>query len=204
MKFITFEGCEFCGKSTQVKLLEEFFKSSQRNVFITREPGGTSFAEKIRALLLSSEEVTDSLVEYLLFAAARKDHVDTVIKQKLQQGYHVISDRFYDSSLCYQGYYKKLSFDILEEIRRMTIGDFKPDLTFLIDISIDQIEKRSAIKRAETNVYDKKDAKFHQIIKNGYLEIAKNNPQRIIVINGNKEVHEVHSEIIQIIKERIL
>jgi dTMP kinase len=204
MKFITFEGCEFCGKSTQVKLLEEFFKSSQRNVFTTREPGGTSFAEKIRTLLLSSEEVTDSLVEYLLFAAARKDHVDTVIKPKLQQGFHVISDRFYDSSLCYQGYYKKLSFDTLEEIRHMTIGDFKPDLTFLIDISIDQIERRSAIKRAENNIYDKKGTKFHQTIRDGYLEIAKNNPQRIIVINGNKEVHEVHSEIIQIIQERIL
>lgn len=204
MRFITFEGCEFCGKSTQVKLLEEFFKSSQRNVFTTREPGGTSFAEKIRTLLLSSEEVTDSLVEYLLFAAARKDHVDTVIKPKLQQGFHVISDRFYDSSLCYQGYYKKLSFDTLEEIRRMTIGDFKPDITFLIDISIDQIERRSAIKRAENNIYDKKGTKFHQTIRDGYLEIAKNNPQRIIVINGNKEVHEVHSEIIQIIQERIL
>jgi dTMP kinase len=204
MRFITFEGCEFCGKSTQAKLLKEFFENHQQNVVLTREPGGTNFAEKVRELLLSSDEITDPLVEYLLFAAARKDHVATVIKKNLQQGHYVISDRFYDSSLCYQGYYKKLDFKILEELRLMTIGQFEPDITFLIDISINEIKKRAAIKRAESNAYDKKGFEFHEIIKNGYLEIAKRNPKRIVVINGDKEISAVHDEIIQIIRNKIL
>jgi len=130
--------------------------------------------------------------------------VATVIKKNLQQGHYVISDRFYDSSLCYQGYYKKLDFKILEELRFMTIGQFEPDITFLIDISINEIKKRAAIKRAESNAYDKKGFEFHEIIKNGYLEIAKRNPKRIVVINGDKEISAVHDEIIQIIRNKIL
>lgn len=141
MKFITFEGCDFCGKSTQVVLLKEFFQSEQRKVLTTREPGGSDFAEEIRGLLLSKHGVTDPLVEYLLLAAARKDHVDSVIKKRLDEGYYVISDRFYDSSLCYQGYYKNLDLKILEYIKSISIDKFEPDLTFVIDISIDEIQK---------------------------------------------------------------
>ncbi len=204
MKFITFEGCDFCGKSTQVKLLKEFFESKQKKVFITREPGGSDFAEQVRNLLLSNKEITDPLIEYLLLAAARKDHVDTVIKKKLQEGYYVISDRFYDSSLCYQGYYKNLDVKVIERIKNITINQFQPDITFIINISISELKKRIAMKRTEYNLYDKKGIKFHQIIRNGYLEIAEDNAERIILIDGDKAITEVQEEIIRIVQEKIL
>ena len=204
MKFITFEGCDFCGKSTQVKLLRQFLKDKQKKVFITREPGGSHFGEQIRNLLLSSKEITNPLIEYLLLAAARKDHVDTIIKKKLNEGYYVISDRFYDSSLCYQGYYKNLDFKILENIKNMTIGQFQPDITFVINISDNELKKRIAVKRMENNIYDAKDIKFHQTIRDGYLKIAKNNPQRICLIDGDKKIIEVQEEISTVIQQRIL
>ena len=152
MKFITFEGCDFCGKSTQIQLLKEHFKINNHKVFLTREPGGKELAEKIRELILSFKEIKDPLTEYLLISAARKDHVDNLIKKKLQQGYYVLSDRFYDSSICYQGYYKGLDANILKTIKELIIGAFEPDLTFLIDIPEDEIEKRMCTKRVNNNI----------------------------------------------------
>ena len=204
MKFITFEGCDFCGKSTQVTLLKQFLENRQKKVFITREPGGSHFAERVRHLLLSDKEITDPLIEYLLIAAARKDHVDTIIRKKLQKGYYVISDRFYDSSVCYQGYYKNLDLEILENIKNITIGQFQPDVTFIINISTDELKKRIAIKRMGNNIYDAKDIKFHQTIRDGYLKIAKDNPQRVILINGDKEITEIQKEINNVIQQKIL
>jgi dTMP kinase len=204
MKFITFEGCDFCGKSTQIQLLKEYFEINNKKVFLTREPGGTDTAEKIRKLILSSKGITDPLTEYLLIAAARKDHVDNLIKKKIQQGYYVLSDRFYDSSICYQGYYKNLDINILETIKELTIGKFEPDLTFLIDIPEDEIEKRMTIKRTGNNVYDRKPKDFYKIIRSGYLKIAHDNINRIFIIDGNKKIEDVNAQIIKIIKEKIL
>lgn len=204
MKFITFEGCDFCGKSTQIQLLKEYFKTNNKKTFLTREPGGTDIAEKIRKLILSSKEITDPLTEYLLIAAARKDHVDNLIKKKIQQGYYVLSDRFYDSSICYQGYYKNLDINVLNTIKELTIGKFEPDLTFLIDIPEEEIEKRMTIKRSGNNIYDKKPKDFYRIIRSGYLKIAHNNPDRIFIIDGNKKIENVNAQIIKIIREKIL
>ncbi len=204
MKFITFEGCDFCGKSTQIQLLKEYFKTNNKKTFLTREPGGTDIAEKIRKLILSSKEITDPLTEYLLIAAARKDHVDNLIKKKIQQGFYVLSDRFYDSSICYQGYYKNLDINVLNTIKELTIGKFEPDLTFLIDIPEEEIEKRMTIKRSGNNIYDKKPKDFYRIIRSGYLKIAHNNPDRIFIIDGNKKIENVNAQIIKIIREKIL
>jgi dTMP kinase len=204
MKFITFEGCDFCGKSTQIQLLKEYFETNNKKVFLTREPGGTDIAEKIRELILSSKGITDPLTEYLLIAAARKDHVDNLIKKKIQQGYYVLSDRFYDSSICYQGYYKNLDINVLETIKELTIGKFEPDLTFLIDIPEEEIEKRMTIKRNGNNIYDKKTKDFYKIIRSGYLKIAHNNINRIFIIDGNKKIEDVNAQIVKIIREKIL
>jgi len=204
MKFITFEGCDFCGKSTQIQLLKEYFETNNKKVFLTREPGGTYIAEKIRELILSSKGITDPLTEYLLIAAARKDHVDNLIKKKIQQGYYVLSDRFYDSSICYQGYYKNLDINVLETIKELTIGKFEPDLTFLIDIPEEEIEKRMTIKRNGNNIYDKKTKDFYKIIRSGYLKIAHNNINRIFIIDGNKKIEDVNTQIVKIIREKIL
>ncbi|WP_236870486.1 dTMP kinase [Candidatus Bandiella numerosa] len=204
MKFITFEGCDFCGKSTQIQLLKEHFEINNKKVFLTREPGGTELAEKIRELILSFKEITDPLTECLLISAARKDHVDNLIKKKLQQGYYVLSDRFYDSSICYQGYYKGLDTNILKTIKELIIGKFEPDLTFLIDIPEDEIEKRKGTKRVNNNIYDTKSKDFYKIIRSGYLKIAHHDNDRIFVIDGNKKIADVNAQIIKIIKEKIL
>ena len=204
MKFITFEGCDFCGKSTQVTLLKQFLESKGKKVFTTREPGGSHFAEQVRHLLLSNKEVNDPLVEYLLLAAARKDHVDTIIRKKLREGYYVISDRFYDSSVCYQGYYKSLDLEILENIKDITIGQFQPDITFVINISTDELKKRIVMKRMGNNIYDAKNIKFYQTIRDGYLKIAKDNPQRVVLVNGDKNITEVQKEINNVIQQKIL
>jgi dTMP kinase len=204
MKFITFEGCDFCGKSTQIQLLKEHFEINNKKVFLTREPGGTELAEKIRELILSFKEIKDPLTEYLLISAARKDHVDNLIKKKLQQGYYVLSDRFYDSSVCYQGYYKGLDANILKTIKELIIGKFEPDLTFLIDIPEDEIEKRMGTKRVNNNIYDTKSKDFYKIIRSGYLKIAHQDNDRIFVIDGNKKIADVNAQIIKIIKEKIL
>jgi dTMP kinase len=204
MKFITFEGCDFCGKSTQIQLLKEYFEINNKKVFLTREPGGTELAEKIRELILSFKEIKDPLTEYLLISAARKDHVDTLIKKKLHQGYYVLSDRFYDSSICYQGHYKGLDANILKTIKELTIGKFEPYLTFLIDIPEHEIEKRMQTKRVNNNIYDIKPKNFYKIIRSGYLDIARRSNDRIFVIDGNKKIADVNAQIIKIIKEKIL
>ena len=185
-------------------MLKEYFEINNKKVFLTREPGGTIVAEKIRELILSSKGITDPLTEYLLIAAARKDHVDNLIKKKIQQGYYVLSDRFYDSSICYQGYYKNLDINVLETIKELTIGKFEPDLTFLIDIPEEEIEKRMTIKRTGNNIYDRKPKDFYKIIRSGYLKIAHNNINRIFIIDGNKKTEDVNAQIIKIAKEKIL
>ncbi|RST67571.1 dTMP kinase [Candidatus Aquarickettsia rohweri] len=202
MHFITFEGCDFSGKSTQIKLLQEYLEINNKKVCVTREPGGTILAEKIRELLLLRNEISDPLIEYLLISAARKDHVDNLIKTKLKEGYYVISDRFYDSSVCYQGYYKNLNTTTLNIIKELTINKFEPDLTFLIDISVDEILKRKNIKRAENNIYDNKNQEFYQKIKASYLEIANKNPHRIFVIDGNKKAKDISKQIIKIFTKK--
>ena len=204
MRFITFEGCDFCGKSTQIKLLEKYFHSIDKKVFLTREPGGTNIAEAIRKLILSSEGIADPLTEYLLISAARKDHVDNLIKKKLAQGYYVLSDRFYDSSVCYQGHYKGLDINTIEIIKSLIIGKFKPDLTFLIDISAEEIEKRMLTKRIENNIYDNKAKDCYRSIRDGYLKIARNNNDRIFIIDGAQKINDINHHIIQIIRANFL
>ena len=203
MKFITFEGCDFSGKSTQIKLLKQYFEINKKKVFLTREPGGTKFAEKVRSLLLSDKEILDPIIEYLLLSAARRDHVNHLIKKKMGQGCYVLSDRFYDSSLCYQGCYKNLDNAVLEVIRYITIDIFQPDLTFLIDISENEILKRASKKREGGNFYDIKSQKFYRIIRQGYLAIANNNPKRVVIIDGNQNILNVARQINKVINRKV-
>ena len=203
MKFITFEGCDFSGKSTQIKLLKQYFEINKKKVFLTREPGGTKFAEKVRSLLLSDKEILDPIIEYLLLSAARRDHVKHLIKKKMGQGCYVLSDRFYDSSLCYQGCYKNLDNAVLEVIRYITIDIFQPDLTFLIDISENEILKRASKKREGGNFYDIKSQKFYRIIRQGYLAIANNNPKRVVIIDGNQNILNVARQINKVINRKV-
>jgi dTMP kinase len=171
--FITFEGCEGSGKTTQAKMLVESLKSKGIDAIFTREPGGSALAEEIRTLVLR-QEIEDPMTEFLLITAARRDHVEKTIKPALAQGKYVICDRFLHSSLAYQGYAKGLNLDLMSQIHKLSVGGFMPDVTFIIDVEPDIAIARINKHRAESdmNYYDKKGQNFHQTIRNAFADMA--------------------------------
>lgn len=193
---ITFEGIEGCGKSTQAKKLHEFFLSAKLEAILTREPGGTLAGEKIREIL-TDEKITrlEAKTELLLNFAARLEHVEKLIKPALGSGKIVISDRFFDSTFAYQGSAFGINERLIEEIKKIAIDDFKPDITFFIDVPVDSAFER--VKgRLTNNRYEKFGYEFHQKVRDGFLDLAKKNP-RIKTIDGTMSMEKVFSEIIQ-------
>ena len=197
-QFISFEGIEGCGKSTQAKKLYEYFLSKQIDCLLTREPGGSLAGEKIREILLNENiEKLSAKTELLLNFSARIEHVEKVIKPALKSGKIVICDRFVDSTFAYQGSAMGLSFEVIEQIQKIAIGEFLPDITFLIDVSVDIAFAR--IKdRSTNNRYEKLGRDFHQRTRDGFLEIAAKN-NRIKIIDGTKSV----AEIAKIIEDKL-
>jgi len=195
MKFISFEGIEGCGKSTQAKKLHEFFLTQKRDAILTREPGGTLVGEKIREILIDEKIAKlEARTELFLNFAARLEHVEKLIKPALASGKTVISDRFFDSTYAYQGSALGLEKSLIDEVRKITLGDFEPDLTFLIDVSVETAFERIE-SRAENNRYEKLGRDFHQKVRDGFLSLAAKNP-RIIVIDGTKSVQEIFEKIL--------
>lgn len=194
--FISFEGGEGSGKSTQAKLLAEFLQAQGKEVVLTREPGGTETAEAIRSVLLSGKHINDPLTEMLLLSAARRDHVENLIKPALALGKVVISDRFFDSSIIYQSYVKGLDITVLHELIKISIGNFIPDMTFLIDIDVEIGLARIANTRgSQVNHYDNQALEFHQKIRSGFIDLAHQNPQRIMIIDGGQDIEEVSKSV---------
>mgnify|MGYP001157801971 CR=1 FL=1 len=199
--FITFEGIEGCGKTTQIGLLTSFLKSLHRPFLLTREPGGTGVGEQIRQILLSSENVgIEPMAELYLYAAARVQHLRQVISPALREGKIVICDRFADATLAYQGYGRGMDLAWIEEIHARTMGNVKPDLTFLLDLPVEEGLRR-ALKRMENHSvkedrFEKEALDFHRRVREGYLILARNEPRRIIVLNGTKEEKTLHREIL--------
>ena len=199
-KFITFEGVEGCGKSTQSKLLFNFLQQKNIDTILTREPGGTQVAEEIRAILINGDvNKLDGISETLLNFAARRDHVEKLIKPSLKDNKIIISDRFFDSTFAYQGYGYGENLEIIKNIQQSAIGNFSPDITFLIDIDVEKTLKRIQ-SRADNNRYEDMDLKFHQRVRNGFLEISKSNKKRFRVIDGTKSIEEIHQEILKYTK----
>jgi dTMP kinase len=197
-KFITFEGIEGSGKSTQVKKLHVFFLEKNIDTILTREPGGTFVGEKIREILIDEKiEKLEAKTELFLNFAARLEHVEKIIKPSLAQGKTVISDRFFDSTFAYQGNAFGLDETLIEDVKKMAISDFAPDITFLIDVPVEAAFSRIQA-RADNNRYEKLGFDFHQKVRDGFLQLAKKNP-RIKVIDGTKNQQEVFAEIIQIL-----
>jgi len=197
-KFITFEGIEGSGKSTQVKKLHAFFLEKNIDAILTREPGGTFAGEKIREILIDEKiEKLEAKTELFLNFAARLEHVEKLIKPSLAQGKTVISDRFFDSTFAYQGNAFGLDETLIEDVKKMAISDFAPDITFLIDVPVEAAFARIQT-RADNNRYEKLGFNFHQKVRDGFLQLAKKNP-RIKVIDGTKNQQEVFVEIIQIL-----
>jgi dTMP kinase len=191
-KFISFEGIEGSGKSTQAKLLHEFLLKKKYESYLTREPGGTEVAEKIREILI--KEKMDGVCELLLNFAARRDHVEKLIKPKISAGNFVISDRFFDSTFAYQGFAFGVDVNIIEKIKQLTISGFSPDITFFIDIDIEIMQKRVSA-RLGNNKYENFPIEFHQKVREGFLFLHEKYPDRIVKIDGNQKKKEVFRSI---------
>ena len=202
-KFITFEGGEGSGKSTQIKLLAKKIAETS-SVCVTREPGGTTSAEEIRKLLVRGKaDKWSSVSELLLLFAARKDHIDKLILPALSSNKWVLCDRFVDSTYVYQGMCGKTSLDVIKKIEKIVIGQFKPELTFLINIDPKVGIQRSKRPGNKDLRYENMDIKFHNKIYKSYLKLASLNKHRIFMIDGSKTISDIENEIWNKVKNKI-
>jgi len=197
-RFITFEGGEGSGKSTQIKKLAERLEAAKLLVIVTREPGGSIGAEIIRHLVLSGMgKLLGPEAETLLFAAARDDHVRTVIQPALDQGTWVLCDRFFDSTRVYQGKVGHVSPGVVNAMQRVTIGDLKPDLTIILDVPVEIGLKRAAARRegGAPDRFESEDIRFHQELRDAYHEIAAREPERCVLIDATADADTVAASV---------
>ena len=197
-KFISFEGGEGSGKSTQIKKLAERLAAAKLRAIVTREPGGSTGAEIIRHLVLSGMgKLLGPDAETLLFAAARDDHVRTVIQPALTQGTWVLCDRFSDSTRAYQGRLGQVLPGVLNAMQRVTIGDLKPDLTIILDIPVEVGLQRAAARRGKDvpDRFEAEDTSFHQDLRDAYQQIAAEDPQRCVLIDANADADTVAARV---------
>ena len=199
-RFISFEGGEGSGKSTQIKLLAKKL-SKKRKVIITREPGGTKDAEKIRNLVVKDKnQKWSGTVETILLFAARKDHVDKVIMPNLKKGYWVLCDRYIDSTIAYQGHGKKVDLKIINSLNKTLIKNLVPSITFLLDIDPKTGLARSKRKGNNDLRYENMHINFHRKVRSSFLKIAKINKNRIKVIDASQKKVEISDIIWEMIK----
>jgi len=195
--FITFEGIDFCGKSTQVELLKKYLEQNDHKIVIIREPGGTEISEKVRDILLDKKNNMMFIeTEILLFAASRSQLVREKIRPFLNENYYVISDRFHDSTTAYQGYGRGLPVEIVNNIHNLSIGETIPDITFFIDIPVEEAERRKAAQGSRSlDRIEVSANNFYEKVRHGYLEIAARQ-KRFKVINGMMSIEEIHKQIL--------
>ena len=191
--FLTFEGPEASGKSSQIKLLEKYLKQKNISYITTREPGGTKLAEALRELILKVKSNININEEILMLMAARSHHINTVIKPALINGKLVISDRFADSTFVYQGYVNKFGILKAKNLHKNILNNFLPNKTFLFELSSSKILLRLK-KRKNKNKYDKIEKKFHNDVNKGYKLISNN--KRFIKIDASKPIDSIHKKII--------
>jgi dTMP kinase len=203
-RFITVEGGEGAGKSTQVDLLAGALVGAGIAVERTREPGGSEGAEAIRRLLLDgATERWDAVGEALLLYAARRDHVVRLIEPALARGTWVVCDRFADSTLAYQGYGRGLPLADLAALHRFALGDFAPDLTLILDLPVADGLARAARRSVDADRFERLDAAFHERLRQGFRQIAADHPERCVVIDAAGEVDSVHRAVIAAVAERL-
>lgn len=183
--FITFEGPDGGGKSTHIKLLAEFFKKNRNSVIVTREPGGTALGEDIRGVLLDPRIKSLSLwSELFLYLSCRSQILDEVIKPALMSKKIVLCDRFMDATLAYQGFGRKMDIALINDLNKLLVGEFQPDLTVLIDIDPGLGLKRSRIRGRKIDRIEKEKIAFHRRVRKGYLKLSKEESKRFLVIKG--------------------
>ena len=202
--FITFEGGDGSGKSTQVNLLKEYLDNLNFETIKTREPGGTPSAEILRDLLTTGEvEKWTPMSEALLMWASRYEHLIQIIEPALNSGKNVICDRFYDSTYAYQGVAHNLGIDKMEKLKKIIIGDIEPDVTFVLDIDPKVGLKRSLDRSNQENRFESYNIDFHNKIRSAFLEIAKKNKNRCVVIDASLNEQEINNLIITVIDNLI-
>ncbi|MDX1575056.1 MAG: dTMP kinase [Kiloniellales bacterium] len=203
-RFITFEGGEGAGKSTHVRLLAEALRTAGLGVVETREPGGSPGAEQIRELLVHGEVARwDPVSEALLHFAARRDHVIRVIALALAAGDWVISDRFADSTMAYQGYGHGLDRAAIERLYALAVGDLAPDLTVILDLPVDEGLRRAEGRRAGGTRYERMDRAFHERLRKGFLAIAEGDPQRCLVVDARAPIEAVQRAVREAVRDRL-
>ena len=201
-KFITFEGCDGCGKSTQLKLLSEHLAKENVPHIFTREPGGGKISEAIREILLNGKnaEMTDDC-EALLYAAARMQHLADRVEPALAEGKLVVCDRYVDSSLAYQAYARGLGVDFIAQINGQALKKYRPDVTIFIDLTPEAafLRKHGA---DENDRLEQAVRAFHRRVYEGYKTLAAQEPDRIAVVDGNKTPQEIFADVLQILRAR--
>ena len=197
--FISFEGPEASGKSTQIKLLQKFFKNKNIPFIVTREPGGTPISEKLRKIILDKKRLISTTEEILLLMSSRLNHINRVIKPALKDGKIVITDRFADSTFVYQGFVNNYGLKKTMNLHKELLNNFLPSKTFLFLLPVSEINKRLK-KRKITNKYDKIDTLFHSKVISGYKKLS-NNSKRFIKINAELEVDKIQETVLKSIKE---
>ena len=203
--FITFEGPECAGKTTQIRLLKSYFESLGREVVVTREPGGTEIGEELRQIVkhhISEIPVTDE-AEVLLFAASRAQHVFELIKPALSRGAAVICDRFFDSTTAYQGYARGLNMDFINKLNSFAISGTVPDITILLDLTAEESMDRSSRREETLFVEDRIESEkidFHRRVREGFLKIAEQEPERVKIVSAIDEIGNIHNKIVDLLR----
>ena len=197
--FITFEGTDGCGKTTQIEMLKDYFEKQGRTVLLTREPGAKGLGTKLREILLNYDGEVSPVCESFLFLADRAQHVDTIIKPAVAKGEIVLCDRHTDSTVAYQGYGRELDIEQIKMLNNIATSGLKPDLTFIFDIDIDTAQKRVGKNKDRM---ESAGIEFFKRVRNGYLEIAKQEPERVKVLDGSKSIETIHNELLEILQTK--
>ncbi len=194
--FITFEGADGCGKTTQIKLLDEYLRAKGYQTLLTREPGSKGLGEKLREILLNYDGEVSPVAESFLFLADRAQHVDCIIKPALKKGIIVLCDRHTDSTLAYQGYGRGLDLEEIRKLNKIATSGLTPDLTIVLDVDIETSQARVG---AEKDRMESAGIEFFQRVRNGFLEIAKQEPERVKVINSADSIENIHKKVVELV-----
>ena len=197
--FVSFEGIDGSGKSTQLRLLADELRVRGREVISTREPGGTPLGSRLRRLLLDTDAEVDPLAELLLYAADRAQHVRTLIRPALAAGSVVLTDRYADATIAYQGAGRGFPPELVAEVVQLATGGLMPDLTLIFDLDITHAHARRTRSRAPGDRLDNESAEFHQRVRDAYHLIARNEPARVRIVNAERSIKETHAEVMSIV-----
>ena len=195
--FITFEGADGCGKTTQIELLNRYLTEKGKSVLLTREPGAKGLGEKLREILLNYDGEVSPVCESFLFLADRAQHVDCIIKPALKEGKIILCDRHTDSTVAYQGYGRGLDLDRINKLNDIATSGLKPDLTIVFDVDIETSMQRVG---KEKDRMESAGVEFFNKVRQGYLEIAKNEPNRVKVIDSSDTIENIHKKVVGLVE----